>query len=136
VGTRRPQAELAAPVCKALFAQALLEGWGKIKGEFYYTLDWNGNAVVRDPTGGLVARGRASGFLLNAIESDPIYEQWYRRIWNFIGLIATMGSGEHRSALGHFRTSTTLCMRAHFNSANNWQLYTRFSLEMGLDIHS
>jgi sulfoquinovose isomerase len=33
---------------KALFAKAVLEGWDKIKGGFYSTLDWNGNALVRD----------------------------------------------------------------------------------------
>ena len=30
-----------------------------------------------------VLRGRGCGFL-NAIEDDPAYEQWYRRIWNFV----------------------------------------------------
>jgi sulfoquinovose isomerase len=53
---------------KALFAKAVLEGWDKIKGGFYYTLDWNGNTLVRDrywwPWTG-------SAFL-NAIEGDPI----------------------------------------------------------------
>jgi sulfoquinovose isomerase len=33
---------------KALLAKAVLEGWDKIKDGFHSTLDWNGNALVRD----------------------------------------------------------------------------------------
>jgi hypothetical protein len=36
----------------------------------------------RKATGGPVARVAAGAFL-NAIEGNPIYEQWYRRILNF-----------------------------------------------------
>jgi sulfoquinovose isomerase len=70
MGTRRSQAGLAAQSSKALFAKAVLEG-----------------------------RVTASAFL-NAIEGDPIYEQWYRRIWNFIAtrfIDRNKGGGEHRS---------------------------------------
>jgi mannose/cellobiose epimerase-like protein (N-acyl-D-glucosamine 2-epimerase family) len=31
-----------------------------------------------------VLRGVAVSAVLNAIEGDPPFEQWYRRIWNFI----------------------------------------------------
>jgi mannose/cellobiose epimerase-like protein (N-acyl-D-glucosamine 2-epimerase family) len=62
----------------------VLEGWDKIKGGFYYTLDWNGNALVRYRYWWPCCKGVAASAFLNAIEGDPIYEQWYRRIWNFI----------------------------------------------------
>jgi sulfoquinovose isomerase len=84
MGTRRSQAGSAAPQSsKALFAKAVLEGWDKIKGGFYYTLDWNGNALVRDRYWWPGCEGVMASAFLNAIEADPIYERWYRRIWNF-----------------------------------------------------
>ena len=73
------------PQCsKALFDQAALDGWDKAKGGFYYTLDWDGSPLVRDRYWWPCCEGVAASAFLNAIEGDPIYEQWYRRIWNFI----------------------------------------------------
>jgi len=73
------------PQCsKALFAQAVRDGWDKLKGGFYYTLDWDGSPLVRDRYWWPCCEGVAASAFLNAIEDDPIYEQWYRRIWNFI----------------------------------------------------
>jgi mannose/cellobiose epimerase-like protein (N-acyl-D-glucosamine 2-epimerase family) len=73
------------PQCStALFAQAVQDGWDKVKGGFYYTLDWNGSPLVRDRYWWPCCEGVAASAFLNAIDGDPIYEQWYRRIWNFI----------------------------------------------------
>ena len=44
----------------------------------------------------------AASAFLNAIEGDPIYEQWYRRIWNFIAarfIDRNKGGGEQIDAL-------------------------------------
>ena len=73
------------PQCaKALFGRAVQDGWDKAKGGFYYTLDWDGSPLVRDRYWWPCCEGVAACAFLNATEDDVIYEQWYRRIWNFI----------------------------------------------------
>jgi len=63
---------------------------------------------------------QAASAFLNAIEGDPICEQWYRRIWNFIAARFIDRAGGWRAQIdgalrpnaGHFSeklTSTTLC---------------------------
>jgi sulfoquinovose isomerase len=69
---------------KALFGQAAADGWDKAKGGFYYTLDWDGSPLVRDRYWWPCCEGVGASAFLNAIADDPIYEQWYRRIWSFI----------------------------------------------------
>ncbi len=73
------------PQCsKALFGQAVRDGWDEDKGGFYYTLDWNGSPLVRDRYWWPCCEGIGASAFLNAIDGDPIYEHWYRRIWSFI----------------------------------------------------
>ena len=73
------------PQCStALFRQAVQDGWDKLKGGFYYTLDWDGSPLVRDRYWWPCCEGVGASAFLNAIEDDPAYEQWYRRIWNFV----------------------------------------------------
>ena len=73
------------PHCaKALFAQATADGWDKNSGGFYYTLDWNGASLVRDRYWWPLCEGVGAAAFLNAIDGDPVYEFWYRRIWSFI----------------------------------------------------
>jgi sulfoquinovose isomerase len=75
------------PQCsKALFGQAVLDGWDKFKGGFYYTLDWDGSPLIRDRYWWPCCEGVAASAFLNAIEGDSLYEEWYRRIWNFIAV--------------------------------------------------
>jgi mannose/cellobiose epimerase-like protein (N-acyl-D-glucosamine 2-epimerase family) len=73
-----------AQCSKALFNQATLDGWDKVKGGFYYTIDWDGSPLIRDRYWWPLCEGVAASAFLNAIEGDTVYEQWYRRIWNFI----------------------------------------------------
>jgi sulfoquinovose isomerase len=73
------------PQCsKALFVQAVGDGWDKVKGGFYYTLDWDGAPLVRDRYWWPCCEGVGATAFLNAIDGDPIYERWYRQIWSFI----------------------------------------------------
>ena len=73
------------PQClKGLFAQAVADGWDKIKGGFYYTLDWDGVPLIRDRYWWPCCEGVGASAFLNAIDGDLIYERWYHQIWSFI----------------------------------------------------
>lgn len=68
---------------KALFSNAAREGWNHTGGGFYYTLDWNGAPIVRDRYWWPCCEGIGAAVFLGAMTNDAIYEEWYRRIWNF-----------------------------------------------------
>lgn len=67
----------------ALFSNAVSEGWNQAEGGFYYTLDWSGAPNVTDRYWWPCCEGIGAAVFLGATTSDPIYEEWYRRIWNF-----------------------------------------------------
>lgn len=69
---------------RALFAQAVSDGWDNDRGGFYYTLDWDGRPHVRDRYWWPCCEGIGASAFLNAIDGSPVYEEWYRRIWSFI----------------------------------------------------
>ena len=72
------------PQCsKALFDGAVRDAWDKDAGGFYYTLDWDGNPLVRDRYWWPCCEGIGASAFLNVIDGDPNYERWYRQIWNF-----------------------------------------------------
>jgi mannose/cellobiose epimerase-like protein (N-acyl-D-glucosamine 2-epimerase family) len=72
------------PSAKSLFAQAVSDGWDKKLGGFYYTLDWDGAPLIRDRYWWPCCEGVGAAFFLNSIDGNPVYEEWYRRIWGFI----------------------------------------------------
>jgi len=73
------------PSCsKALFGQAIADGWDKKSGGFYYTLDWEGRPRIRDRYWWPCCEGIGAAHFLNRIDGDPNYERWYRQIWSFI----------------------------------------------------
>ncbi len=73
------------PLCsRSLFAQAIEDGWDDELGGFYYTLDWSGRPLIRDRYWWPCCEGVGAAAVLNAIDGDLLYEDWYRRIWSFI----------------------------------------------------
>ena len=68
---------------KSLFAQAVANGWDHMSGGFYYTLGWDGLPRIRDRYWWPCCEGIGAAAFLNAIFGDPLYEDWYRRIWSF-----------------------------------------------------
>jgi mannose/cellobiose epimerase-like protein (N-acyl-D-glucosamine 2-epimerase family) len=72
-----------ADASRALFRRAVAEGWDADSGGFYYTLDLNGNPHRRDRYWWPCMEGIGAAAVLNAIDDDAFYEQWYRRIWNW-----------------------------------------------------
>ena len=68
---------------KALFQQAITDGWDHASGGFYYTIEFDGRPRIRDRYWWPCCEGIGAAAFLNSIDGDPLYEDWYRRIWNF-----------------------------------------------------
>ena len=68
---------------KSLFAQAVADGWDHMSGGFFYTLNWDGLPRIRDRYWWPCCEGIGAAAFLNSIFGDPLYEEWYRRIWSF-----------------------------------------------------
>ena len=69
---------------RALFGRAVAEGWDREKGGFHYTLDWPGKPRLRSRLWWPCAEGIGGAHFLNAIDGARDYENWYRRIWDFV----------------------------------------------------
>mgnify|MGYP000873094881 CR=1 FL=1 len=66
-----------------LFRSSVTLGWDKEKGGFFYTLDWNNVPRLRQKLWWPSCEGIGAAAFLAAHDSDPFYEEWYRRIWGF-----------------------------------------------------
>ncbi len=69
---------------KALFARAVAGGWNGEEGGFHYTLDWEDRPLLRNRLWWPCAEGIGAAHFLNAIDGAETYEDWYRRIWDFV----------------------------------------------------
>jgi mannose/cellobiose epimerase-like protein (N-acyl-D-glucosamine 2-epimerase family) len=81
IGGRRQDWMVGA--ARHLFAQATKDGWDAERGGFYYTLNWDGSARIRDRYWWPCCEGIGAAAFLSAIDGGAVYEDWYRRIWNF-----------------------------------------------------
>ena len=81
LGGRKP--EWLVSGSKSLFAQSIAQGWDGQIGGFYYTLGWDGQPHIRDRYWWPCCEGIGAAAFLNMIDGDSVYEEWYRRIWNF-----------------------------------------------------
>ncbi|MCW6506568.1 AGE family epimerase/isomerase [Lichenifustis flavocetrariae] len=68
-----------------MFRLAVQEGWDHERGGFFYTLDWNGQPLVADKIWWPLCEGIGAAVFLSSVEDPTFYENWYRRIWDFIG---------------------------------------------------
>jgi mannose/cellobiose epimerase-like protein (N-acyl-D-glucosamine 2-epimerase family) len=73
-----------AEAAQALFLHTCEIGWDRIKGGFYYTLDWNDRPDRSDRYWWPCAEGIAAASVLRQISQDERFESWYRRIWSFV----------------------------------------------------
>ncbi|PWC37897.1 AGE family epimerase/isomerase [Azospirillum sp. TSO35-2] len=73
----------APDAARSLFLQAVADGWDAGKGGFYYTLEWDGSPRIRDRYWWPCCEGIGAAAVLGAIDPDPVFEAWYRRIWDF-----------------------------------------------------
>ncbi len=69
---------------KALFARAAADGWNAEAGGFHYTLDWAGKPLLRNRLWWPCAEAIGAAHFLNMIDGAAEYENWYRRIWDFV----------------------------------------------------
>ena len=68
----------------AIFDRATSEGWDTKEGGFFYTLDWASAPRMRNRLWWPAAEGIGAAAFLNAVDGAPRFEEWYRRIWNFV----------------------------------------------------
>lgn len=66
-----------------LFRNAVGEGWDTGRGGFYYTLDFTGRPLNDDKIWWPVTEGIGAAAMLGSHVPDPLYETWYRRLWDF-----------------------------------------------------
>jgi len=67
-----------------LFRKTVAIGWDRTLGGFYYTLDWDDQPAQTDRYWWPLAEGIGAAAALGSVDSDPSYEEWYRRIWSFL----------------------------------------------------
>jgi sulfoquinovose isomerase len=67
-----------------LFQHTVSIGWDRKLGGFYYTLDWSDRPDQTDRYWWPCAEGVGAAAALGSVNSDPSYEEWYRRIWSFL----------------------------------------------------
>jgi mannose/cellobiose epimerase-like protein (N-acyl-D-glucosamine 2-epimerase family) len=68
---------------EALFQRGVKVGWEEHWGGLFYTVDWDGTPVNRDRYWWPVAEGIQTSSYLLRLTGKPIYEDWYRRFWEF-----------------------------------------------------
>lgn len=68
---------------RQLFLQTVDIGWDRQAGGFYYTLDWQDRPARADRFWWPCAEGIGAAAMLGAVDADPRFEEWYRRIWDF-----------------------------------------------------
>ena len=70
---------------KGLFFNTVKSGWNNVTGGFYYTLTWDDKPDRDDLYWWPCAEGIGAAAALGAVDADPRFEEWYRRIWGFAG---------------------------------------------------
>ncbi|MEJ7690270.1 MAG: AGE family epimerase/isomerase [Nocardioidaceae bacterium] len=69
----------------SLFDAALRDGWSADGAEgFLYTVDWNGQPVVRERMHWVVAEATATAAALHRATGEATYADWYERWWDHI----------------------------------------------------
>ncbi len=69
---------------RQLFLKTAEIGWDGKTGGFYYTLDWQDRPARSDRFWWPCAEGIGAAAVLGAVDTDPRFELWYRRIWDFV----------------------------------------------------
>lgn len=69
---------------KSLFLKTVGTGWNDATGGFFYTLTWHDKPDRSDLYWWPCAEGICAAAVLGAVDDDPRFEAWYRRIWGFV----------------------------------------------------
>lgn len=84
---------------QTLFDKAIHEGWDRKRGGFYFTVGWSGEPVDRDRYWWPATEAIGAASFLNQIDGAPLYEDWYRRVWDWCNLYLIdheLGSWHHQ----------------------------------------
>lgn len=69
---------------RRLFERATMDGWTADGSPgFVYTVDWEGQPVVRDRLHWVVAEGLAAAATLESVTAEQQYTDWQRTLWGF-----------------------------------------------------
>jgi sulfoquinovose isomerase len=68
---------------RALFTQAVTDGWDAATGGFYYTLDYSHAPSIRDRLWWPACEAVAAAAFLRGRGGDDFFEVWYRRVWDW-----------------------------------------------------
>ncbi len=83
----------------ALFDASVREGWAVDGADgFVYTVDWEGNPVVRERMHWVAAEATATAAALHAATGDPSYAAWYATWWDHLAEVFIdheLGSWRH-----------------------------------------
>jgi len=83
----------------ALFDASVREGWAVDGADgFVYTVDWEGQPVVRERMHWVAAEATATAAALHAATGDPSYDAWYATWWGHVAevfLDPELGSWRH-----------------------------------------
>ena len=66
-----------------LFQRGVTVGWDGRHTGLAYTVDWNGLPVNEDHYWWPIAEGIGASAYLARITANPLYEAWYRRLWDY-----------------------------------------------------
>lgn len=66
-----------------LFANSVTIGWDHDHGGFYYTTGWDNAPLIRTKLWWPACEGIGAAHFLAGYSGDPLYEEWYRRIWGY-----------------------------------------------------
>ena len=70
---------------RSLFDAAVRDGWSVDGADgFVYTVDWNGQPVVRERMHWVAAEATATAAALWAATGEASYADWYKRWWDYI----------------------------------------------------
>lgn len=95
----RPPAWLVE-AAQGLFDRATQDGWAA-PGGFVYTTDMTGRPVIDRRLHWVVAEAIGAAAALQQAVGDPVYEDWYRRAWDFAAThLIDRDSGSWRHELG------------------------------------
>ncbi|MFT4958943.1 MAG: sulfoquinovose isomerase [Paracoccaceae bacterium] len=80
----RQQHDWMPEAAKKLFVTAVNTGWNTDIGGLNYALDWDDKPNQFSRLWWPCAEGIAAASALGAIDADPVFEDWYRRVWAFV----------------------------------------------------
>lgn len=96
LGPQKPDTLLQG--ARALFDRAVADGWHADGADgFVYTTDWSGRPVVTQRMHWVLAEAISAAAALAAATGEQVYEDWYRRWWDYAEryLIGSDGSWVH-----------------------------------------